>query len=846
MLPMGKNFAAQYHICERHRYALALLFVSISIFLYLCGGFSRHDEMFVTHDGAVAFYTFKYIYQSVIFDFSFPTWNFFTLFGQPMAYSYIAIGPTKIFSILFGYIFSIDNVLFLHKMSVFLDLFLMASGYILIARLYKMSVWAPIIVATGIGVCSNWFVDHYFGLRIFTIFPLVIYFILGFYENKKPSYIFIGGLYCAIMVFDGTVYLPFLYFYQFILLLLILFLLNIFKNIKIITEVKFFTPTNVATTCLIFALIAAFSIMLTDLISGEMIPYRNGRDPALPVTLEQFAAQIQVGKVYFNGFFGLLTTGGRSSYRFLLWGGSIVLIMGWFAVILAVFRRKQPHRAVTLGLFLFSAQVLLSTQGVDFGVTQLYHLLPGMVNYRFGMGLCVVAAVGFSVLAMFGLDHFLRRINIYAAFRSMAPWAVPIGLACLVISYLNIAGPWRYAASVGAELVSMDPYNGFIYLVLLVVVAVGLGIVVCATAIVNFYPYRYWLSSALGLILFIANLVSQLIVMDRDAQTIYNHNRVWSSFVSPHAQIVPLAFPTTRKDEMYKGLVYHHSTIPDQFPSFMAEPYKRSRSLDERSSKRFHTDNTSNNSLYQAGERVFTCVPWQDSVASTTEGEQIFRRFVGFDDEYMRGLVLGITGQQYGAARRVETDEGLRALLGCSKNVVRFADRPLVTGSHDAAAGYLKKHGGHRDSILILGEGDANQSSGDMPLPGSSTEGEIVGEQYWSDKIKFTVRNDASAPRWIIVTDTFHRRWRATINGETANIHVGNLSFKAISVPPGQSTVELRYVDPWADWAIWFAALAMLLSLLGFFAFCIRRICENSICGPATHDYTGSHIAGAR
>ncbi|MGE0447782.1 MAG: YfhO family protein, partial [Vicinamibacterales bacterium] len=80
------------------------------------------------------------------------------------------------------------------------------------------------------------------------------------------------------------------------------------------------------------------------------------------------------------------------------------------------------------------------------------------------------------------------------------------------------------------------------------------------------------------------------------------------------------------------------------------------------------------------------------------------------------------------------------------------------------------------------------------------------------------VRVSSSQPSVLVLSDTFHRSWRATIDGAPVDIQRANLVLQTVAVPAGQHLVELRFVpmDFYAGAAISLAAL--LLGVAGLIA----------------------------
>jgi hypothetical protein len=61
---------------------------------------------------------------------------------------------------------------------------------------------------------------------------------------------------------------------------------------------------------------------------------------------------------------------------------------------------------------------------------------------------------------------------------------------------------------------------------------------------------------------------------------------------------------------------------------------------------------------------------------------------------------------------------------------------------------------------------------------------------------RVTVRAELDRPGYVVLLDAYDPGWRATIDGEPAELLRANLAFRAVSVPPGAHTVQFLYRPP--------------------------------------------------
>lgn len=78
-----------------------------------------------------------------------------------------------------------------------------------------------------------------------------------------------------------------------------------------------------------------------------------------------------------------------------------------------------------------------------------------------------------------------------------------------------------------------------------------------------------------------------------------------------------------------------------------------------------------------------------------------------------------------------------------------------------------------------------------VALDGEPVEGEVVWEESSPNRLRLRVTSDRSA--LLVISDNWFPAWAATVDGAEAPVLRANHTFRAVPVPPGSSSVELRY-----------------------------------------------------
>jgi hypothetical protein len=93
-------------------------------------------------------------------------------------------------------------------------------------------------------------------------------------------------------------------------------------------------------------------------------------------------------------------------------------------------------------------------------------------------------------------------------------------------------------------------------------------------------------------------------------------------------------------------------------------------------------------------------------------------------------------------------------------------------------------------------------------------DGQARFVQDGTDRVVIDVRSDG--PGLLVLRDVAAPGWRATVNGEPAEVLVADHAFRAVAVPDGTSTVAFQYFPDGLRRGIWVSlvGLVMLLALL--------------------------------
>ena len=87
--------------------------------------------------------------------------------------------------------------------------------------------------------------------------------------------------------------------------------------------------------------------------------------------------------------------------------------------------------------------------------------------------------------------------------------------------------------------------------------------------------------------------------------------------------------------------------------------------------------------------------------------------------------------------------------------------------------------------------------------------GECVRILDARDPDALRIEAELAAPGVVVIADTYYPGWTATVDGEPVAVFPADLLFRAVPVPAGRHTIELRYAPASFRWGITLCLLAL-------------------------------------
>jgi hypothetical protein len=112
-------------------------------------------------------------------------------------------------------------------------------------------------------------------------------------------------------------------------------------------------------------------------------------------------------------------------------------------------------------------------------------------------------------------------------------------------------------------------------------------------------------------------------------------------------------------------------------------------------------------------------------------------------------------------------------------------------------------------ALLEIAPGELPALPGGMPVDATA---EIT--EYRPNHLR--IKTSASTPAVLVVSEVFYPGWKATIDGQPAQIMIADYLLRGVSVPEGTHEVEMRYTAPSARLGL----IISIVALLSYFGLC--------------------------
>jgi len=694
------------------------------------------------HDTFYNFANFQIFYSELFLHGDLASWFPYGSFGLQSDYEQlISLGPFTYLAGLVGALLRVPDALLLFKLSVVGELIAFAYGvYLLARRLFATRATALILGLSAAGT-TIWYAQQWWDLRIYYLLPLVLYFGVGFLEERRPERLWLAGLTGVAWAVGNLPYLIPLW----ILVLLLVGGVAARGYRSLVTSLLTPSRTNLGTFALFAAAAAVYAWLLLHALDHASLDVAN-RDPLTgTVDLENFRS--------YGGNANLVIVANSLLFGWPLhlpWGSKAdnsvyIGLLPLLGLGLALARERDRF---FLGLMTAAVVLVALSLGGAFATIAWY--VPGLSFYRH-VGL-VYGVV--KVLLLLASGYGIERIWSWQPARLSHPLLLLVGAAFLLEAMASLPRIWADGAVRWVQL-----QWGSHVLVRLAAYAALLAL--CRVS-------SWSLRTALALALVLDLSLYQLAVYQIEVPKLADADRALLDAV----QARDLPYQVERREQ----------------PLDRADPRGRTRE-DERSQ---HAIDLA--SRFQEPRYVYGYVypfarfdPCRGTYRNDTASLGV-RRLLAL--ERSEGVDL----------REILACHAPKLRLASAAVVVPSADqarRELVAALRAGARrpAVIEVGAGAPPPTSSEGTSSASEGAGSAAGAGTASEtpGSVVVTRFTPSELEAQVQVDAQGGAWLLYADAYHPGWRATVNGRETPVFQADLAFKALRVPPGASAVRLWF-----------------------------------------------------
>ena len=404
----------------------------LTLLLFLAQAWRLPRVMLPLHDTMQAFQIFHYFHSSLYFQNRLPEWVPYAALGMPSDFwSMVALTPASWLALGVGWLAHLEDSLLLFKLSILVEQLAFLLGMHLLSRELFRTRLAALLVCAGAVLSVNGSAQIWWDFRIYSLFPLGLYFLVRFFGQGAAVHLWLAGAAFAVSLLGNLPYFGPLY----------LFLVAVVAGVFVIRRQFPWRALRVGSRSHLAGL-AGFGLTASGYVALVQGAMRNleildlGRDPATGATeLMSFlfyGGHPALGDLLQMWIVGWPIQGTWSS------APDQTLYIGLLPIFLAGWAAARVRSTAFLAIFAAAASLLwLSVGGV---FARLVYAFPPMPLFRHVGLVYSFAKLLILLCAGFGLDEFQR---------SGRRWHLVLAVGLLVFAADGLVGYFKFANLLG-------------------------------------------------------------------------------------------------------------------------------------------------------------------------------------------------------------------------------------------------------------------------------------------------------------------------------------------------------------------------------------------------------------
>jgi hypothetical protein len=404
----------------------------LTLLLLLAQAWRLPRAILPLHDTLEAFQIFHYFHSSLYFQNRLPEWVPYSGFGVPSdIWSLVALTPASWLALGVGWLARVQDSLLLFKLSLLVEQLAFLLGMHLLSRLLFRTRLAALFVCAGAVLSVNWSTQIWLDFRIYSLFPLGLYFLMRFFGQGLGVHLWLAGAVFTVSLLGSIPYFGPLY------LFLVSVVAAVFAGRRQLPWRALLVRSRSHLAGLaLFALAACGYLAFVQGATRSLDVVTFGRDSASGETplyaFLYYGGHPALGDLLRMGIVGWPMQGTWSG------GPDQTLYIGLLPIFLAGWAAARVRSTAFLAILAATAALLwLSIGGV---FARLVYAFPAMTFFRHLGQLYSLAKLLLLLCAGFGLDEYQR---------SGRRWHLLLGVLLLLLAADGLVGYFEFARLLG-------------------------------------------------------------------------------------------------------------------------------------------------------------------------------------------------------------------------------------------------------------------------------------------------------------------------------------------------------------------------------------------------------------
>jgi hypothetical protein len=458
----------------------------LTLLLLLAQAWRLPRAMLPLHDTMQAFQIFHYFHSALFFQNRLPEWVPYAALGMPSDFwSIVALTPASWLALAAGWLARVEDSLLLFKLSILVEQLAFLLGMHLLSRELFRTRLAALFVCAGAVLSVNGSAQIWWDFRIYSLFPLGLYFLMRFFGQGGGVQLWLAGAVFAVSLLGNLPYFAPLY------LFLVAVVAAVFAARRQLPWRALLVRSRSQLAGLaVFALAATGYFAVVQGAMRQLDVTALGRDPASGAS-ELMWFLSYGGRPTLNDLLRMWTVGWPLQGT---WSSSPdqTLYIGLLPIFLAGWAAARVRSTAFLAILAATAALLwLSVGGV---FARLVYLFPTMSLFRHVGLVYSFAKLLILLCAGFGLDEFQR---------SGRRWHLVLAVGLLVFAADGLVGYFQFASILGGADADRP-----LWLVLFAARVAAYAIICLAIAALSLQRLRTTGAGVLLLVVFLFDLAS--------------------------------------------------------------------------------------------------------------------------------------------------------------------------------------------------------------------------------------------------------------------------------------------------------------------------------------------------